>query len=414
MGGRRGRATLVALLATVCCLTCATARAADPAAGLSAAESRAASAETEVVAAQRQVAEARTELAAAQRRAAGPAREAREAGDAARDLRGELTARQRGAKGRIATLDERHRQEEEDRDREVRLGIGTGLAALVGIGFAVGWGRFRGSGPVATLAGMERAQALGLCLGGGFLLIVTGAALSEVEGFVGGLGAFLLGIGFVLPTAFLLARQAVRVADGRAKPVLGRDRLPEWAPWSAAAALAILALVGFVVALAAESPPDDYVSDQLRAEAAALTEGADARRLEAAEADAEAARERASGPLAELSRARGALLRVKGEEEAAVDRLVAAEADEARFSRRLAALREREEREAAREAEEAQVAAEEAADEESSASGCDSNYSPCVPPYPPDVNCDEVAGPVTVTGSDPHGLDADGDGIGCE
>jgi hypothetical protein len=25
-----------------------------------------------------------------------------------------------------------------------------------------------------------------------------------------------------------------------------------------------------------------------------------------------------------------------------------------------------------------------------------------------------VQGPVTVTGSDPYGLDADGDGIGCE
>lgn len=46
--------------------------------------------------------------------------------------------------------------------------------------------------------------------------------------------------------------------------------------------------------------------------------------------------------------------------------------------------------------------------------GCADGYSPCVPPYPPDVNCDDVDGPITVTGSDPHGLDADDDGIACE
>jgi micrococcal nuclease len=46
--------------------------------------------------------------------------------------------------------------------------------------------------------------------------------------------------------------------------------------------------------------------------------------------------------------------------------------------------------------------------------GCADGYSPCVPPYPPDVNCDDVNGPITVTGSDPHGLDADGDGVACE
>jgi hypothetical protein len=37
-----------------------------------------------------------------------------------------------------------------------------------------------------------------------------------------------------------------------------------------------------------------------------------------------------------------------------------------------------------------------------------------VPPYPPDVDCADVDGPITVTGSDPHGLDADGDGTACE
>jgi hypothetical protein len=48
-------------------------------------------------------------------------------------------------------------------------------------------------------------------------------------------------------------------------------------------------------------------------------------------------------------------------------------------------------------------------------------YSPCLPPGP-DVDCAGgtgdgpryVDGPVTVTGSDPYGLDADNNGVGCE
>ncbi len=45
--------------------------------------------------------------------------------------------------------------------------------------------------------------------------------------------------------------------------------------------------------------------------------------------------------------------------------------------------------------------------------GCAAGYSPCVPPGP-DLDCPDVDGPIRVTGSDPHGLDADGDGIACE
>lgn len=45
---------------------------------------------------------------------------------------------------------------------------------------------------------------------------------------------------------------------------------------------------------------------------------------------------------------------------------------------------------------------------------CADGYSPCVPPYPPDVDCADVGGPVRVGGRDPHALDADGDGMACE
>ncbi len=50
---------------------------------------------------------------------------------------------------------------------------------------------------------------------------------------------------------------------------------------------------------------------------------------------------------------------------------------------------------------------------------CDPNYSGgCVPPYPPDVDCADIRAlgiaPVRVIGADPHRLDGDGDGWGCE
>jgi hypothetical protein len=55
------------------------------------------------------------------------------------------------------------------------------------------------------------------------------------------------------------------------------------------------------------------------------------------------------------------------------------------------------------------------------ASNCAPGYDPCIPPGP-DVDCAGgsgngpryVQGPLTVTGSDPYGLDHNHDGIGCE
>ena len=56
------------------------------------------------------------------------------------------------------------------------------------------------------------------------------------------------------------------------------------------------------------------------------------------------------------------------------------------------------------------------------ADGCNRNYTPCVPDDPVDVDCEGgsgngpsyVTGPVRLIGEDVYGLDADGNGIGCE
>jgi|SRR5215216_646795 len=52
----------------------------------------------------------------------------------------------------------------------------------------------------------------------------------------------------------------------------------------------------------------------------------------------------------------------------------------------------------------------------STSTACAPGYKPCLPVVP-DLNCDDIADrlkPIRVTGSDPYGLNRDGDGLGCE
>jgi len=48
--------------------------------------------------------------------------------------------------------------------------------------------------------------------------------------------------------------------------------------------------------------------------------------------------------------------------------------------------------------------------------GCDPSYPDvCIPSAPPDLDCRDVPyASFRVVGADPHGFDADDDGIGCE
>ena len=55
------------------------------------------------------------------------------------------------------------------------------------------------------------------------------------------------------------------------------------------------------------------------------------------------------------------------------------------------------------------------AQEEPAASGCDPNYTPCVPISAADLDCADIGFSVTIVGGDPHGFDGnDNDGLGCE
>jgi hypothetical protein len=106
-------------------------------------------------------------------------------------------------------------------------------------------------------------------------------------------------------------------------------------------------------------------------------------------------------------------------ERAAAQRQARREARRARIrAERRAQLR------ASRRAERAAARAAEAARAEAQAqeSDCDPNYSgACLDPGASDYDCaggsgdgPEYTGPVQVVGSDPHGLDSDGDGYACE
>jgi hypothetical protein len=393
---------------------------ADPASDLGAAESRAATWETEVAAAREELDAARDDYAAVARRADPRDAAARAARTRVRELKAELLDRQREARAEIARLEADREQEEEDQDEEAAVGLGFGLTALIAAAIALAWAWFRSSAPVAALAELRLPQAIGLCLGGGLLLLVVGSVMLG-EGLPGVIGGTLVGLGIALPIAFLLARHSLEVERGKAKPIAGRERLPSWVSRVAAALLLLLAVAGILGAFGDDESTTAPVTAQLREQAANPEDGPEGERLAQAETEVAKAVQVAAGPVAQREGARRVVRSTSRQLGQAKGQLVKARAEVRRFTRQLAVLVAREEREAekqaeqeAEEAEEVEEAAEEELEFEEESSGCDPNYSGCVPVYPPDVDCAEVGESVSSYGTDPHGLDADGDGIGCE
>ncbi len=418
----RGSALLIAL---VCLLLPAAAAAQDPAAGLAEAEQRVVQYEGELPGLQDQASSAERNFESAARQAAPSLRLVRSSRSALRQLRRELGAQQRTAKGEVARLEDRRRQESDDHARQARSGVGFGLAALVACFIALGWGWFRASAPVAALTGVDLAQAIGICVGGGLLLLIVGAALGSSNGALGALGSFLFCLGLILPTAFLLARHSAEVQRGRAKPLLRRERLPQWVPLATAGLMALLFLAGTGSAIFAGDASSDSISPQLRAEAEASSKGGGGQELAAAREDLTRARRRAAVPLATRNKARQKLAAARRELGHAQRRLARAQAAARSFSHRLATLEAKEQRRREKEEERHEREEAERIEEEeetaTEASECDPNYSGCLDPYASDYDCEGgsgdgpmYTGTVEVLGVDHYGLDSDGDGIGCE
>lgn len=339
------------------------------------------------------------------------------------DLQEDLSSREREADARIIRLQEQHRQEVDDHDREVREGVGFGLAALVAGLIAIAWGWFRAGDSVAALTRVELGQAIGVCIGSGLLLVIVGLVLGGSTGAVGALGSFLFCLGWILPTAFLLARHSAEVQRGRSRPLLRRERLPYWVPIATAGLMLVIFLVSTGSAIFADDASSEPVSSALREEAEAASQGRGAEELEETEEALAAAKQRAAAPLSRRAAAQRLLADSRQSLHSAQRQLASAEAGVRTTKARLSRLEAKEQREAERE--EARLAREEQdrieEEEEELASQCNPNYSGCLDPYSPDYDCaggsgdgPDYTGTVQVIGVDEYELDDDNDGIGCD
>lgn len=419
-------AIVLVLVGALLAIGVASASAQDPAAGLANAEAKVAQFEGEAPDLQSRVSAAEARYRAVVRHAAPALGALRQDKAEVRHLRRHLAAQEQKAKADIGRLQEQHQQEVDDHDEEVRNGVGFGSAALVVGLIALGWSFFRTSAPVAALSELDLGRAVGLCVGGGFLILIAGLVLGSSGGAVGAIGSFLFCLGFVLPAALLLARHSAEVQRGRSKPLFGRESLPSWIPLATAGLMAVIFLASTGSAIFATGASSQPISPQLEQQAEATSEGEGAEELEAAKERVARAAQQAATPLGRRKSARRQLASARRGYRHLQLRLTSARSSQRSFTQRLVALEAKEQREiekeearALREQEEQEeIAAEEALEVEEEVAACD--YNPCLPPAS-DYDCEggsgngpAYTGMVEVTGTDIYGLDADGDGIGCE
>lgn len=304
-----------------------------------------------------------------------------------------------------------------DNDEQVASSAGFAVAALILAVIALAWGWFRASAAVAYLARIPFGQAIGLCVGGGFLAVVVGASVGSAGGLGQVIGVAILSLGLMLPVALLLGRHSAEVQRGRAKPVLGRERVPVRATQVVASLFALLFLLGSGSALFAGEAESDEVSSETRKLAEDKEPSSEAladREDEAAELESEAA-----PLLAAVQQRQADLDAIERQLRKAKSRLSHAERDARGFARQVLVIEKREVRE--REAEEREAREEAETAEEEAAEACSPNYSGCLDPNASDYDCAGgsgdgplYTGTVEVLGYDEYGLDDDGDGIGCD
>lgn len=411
------------VLVGMCLMWVTSAAAEDLSTSLANAEQEVASTESEVSAKQQQLEKADADLGAAAADAAPFVRALNRNRSEVQHLRAELSEQEEVASSRISQLNQQHQQEVEDHDEGVRQGIGFGLAALVAAAIALAWGWFRATEAVAALTRLELGQAIGLCLGGGLLLLIVGAVLGASDGAVGALGSFLFCLGLILPTAVLLARHSAEVQQGHSRPLLRRERLPAWVSIATAGLMLVVFLASTGSAIFADDASSEPISAQLREESEATSQGPGAEEIQAAKAELARAKRQAAGPISRRKTADAARSAAREDLRAAQRQLASARSSERTFAKRLVALEAQEQREVEREERLAAIEEEELIDQEAEeqAAECNPNYSGCLDPYSPDYDCaggsgdgPDYTGTVEVLGYDEYGLDEDGDGIGCD
>lgn len=430
MCGGRASWWLALGLATCCWLWAFSggALAQDPEAGLAEAREKAAAARAEVPGLEAAVkpVEARFQRAAED---AAPIRaELRAASKRVAAIERSLRDQRQKAAATVQRVEEERQEASDEHAESVRAGIGLAIAALALAVIALAWDMFRASAAVAYLARIDLGQALGLCVGGGLLAVIVGAAFSSTDGIAGAIGYAVMALGFALPVAFVLARHSAEVQRGRATPHLRHERFPGRATQGLAGLFGALFLLCLGTAVFAGEAESGDASARLRATATEQALSSPA--LVAAKTKASKLEVRAGAVLAVAHQRRADLRAAKRQLGRAHARLVEAERDERHFTQRLASIEERESREQEREERAAQKQAEveereyeEALQEkeELAAEECDPNYSGCLDPNAVDYDCAGgsgdgplYTGTVEVLGVDHYELDADGDGIGCD
>lgn len=393
----------------------------DPGAGLADAEARVAAAETDLAQLEPGARLAEAKLEAAKKQAA-PAQAAAER--AAGQVAATEASLRRDHLRAVAAMREVEKERDaaaKDHDEKVASGVGLAIAALVLALIALAWSWFRASAAVAYLARIQIGQAIGLCVGGGFLAVLIGAAMGSAGGLAEAIGVGIVGLGLTLPVAFLLGRHSAEVQRGRAKSALGRERVPAQVTQGIAAIFALLFLLGLGSALFAV----EAESGEITAKTRELAEDEEPSSQALIDAKAEATKlEGEAGPLLAIVRRKQTDLdAIKRQLGKAESRLTDAERDARGFTRQLLVLERQEARAAAkliaREEQEAREESERA--EEEAAEECNPNYSGCLDPYASDYDCaggsgdgPNYTGTVEVIGYDEYGLDDDGDGIGCD
>lgn len=417
----RGGVVLSAFCVSYLLLLQSGAEAQDLTTSLSEAESRVEVAASELREREAAISPGKERFEASAQRAAPATAAAHAANHRVAEIEGQLRNRHLAAQAKVSRVDAEKRDAADKRDETVRFGLGVALAALIAAGLALAWDWFRASSPVAWLTRMPLGQAVGLCAGGGLLIVIVGAAMSGADGIAGVVGVTLFLLGFVLANAMVLARHSVEVQRGRSKPILHRERLPRRVAQAIAGVFVALCLIAFGTAVFAGESDSGEASASLRREA--VEWDASAAALVSAEATA-AQLERNAAPLVAATHVDQHALREAHRKLGHAKRqLRRAENDADSLTHRLVVLEGRERRQAETEARRAeQRAARETEElEELAAEECNPNYSGCLDPSASDYDCEGgsgdgplYTGTVEVIGYDEYGLDADSDGVGCE
>lgn len=393
----------------------------SPEAGLADAEARAAAAESDASNLEPVVRLAKAKLEASREDAAPVRLEAKRAANRVTATKASLRRAHLRAVATVRRVEEDRNNAAKAHDEEVASGVGFAVATLVLALIALAWGWFRASAVVAYLARVQLRRAIGLCVGGAFMAVLVGAAIGSAGGLAEAVGVAILSLGLMLPVALLLGRHSAEVQRGRAKLILGRERVPVIATQVIAAVFALLFFFGLGSALFTSEAESGEVTSTTRRLAEDKEPSSQAlinAENKATELEGEVA------PLLATVRWRQADLdAIERQLRKAESRLSAAKADANGFARRLLVIERREARE--REVEERAAAKlverEEAEAAEEAAEECNPNYSGCLDPYASDYDCASgsgdgplYTGTVEVIGYDEYGLDDDGDGIGCD